>query len=99
MHEHKTYTKRIKGTWQGILGISIIQIYFELKMGFWVALSLQQYNTKIHISHKLTPLETNKNISQRYTNRKGHLTANEYSVENGKEINRSLIRPCRPIEL
>jgi hypothetical protein len=51
-------------------------------------------NTQIHISHKITPLkkQTKQNkekpfSSQSYTNRKGHITASEYSIE---EENRAI---------
>jgi phage regulator Rha-like protein len=46
----------------------------------------------------MTPLKTNKQnkekqiSSQRYTKSGGHITVNEYSVEKGKEIKRSLIQ-------
>jgi hypothetical protein len=56
-----------------------------------------QLTYTIHISHKITPLKTNKQdeekqiSSQSYTN-SGHITANEYSVEEGEEEKLSLIR-------
>jgi hypothetical protein len=46
----------------------------------------------VHISHKSAPLKTNKQnnekqiSSQSYTNSEGRITANEYSVKKGKEI-------------
>jgi hypothetical protein len=68
-----------------------------------LAVSLQHQNTQvaytqIHIPHKITQLKTNKQnkdkqiSSQSYTNSAGHITANEYSVEKGAEIKRSLIQ-------
>jgi hypothetical protein len=45
------------------------------------------------VSHKITLPKTKEKItSQSYTNSKGHITANEYSPEKGKEIKRSLIQ-------
>jgi hypothetical protein len=61
--------------------------------------------TQIQISHKITPLKTNKQnkekqiSSQGYTNSEGHITANEYCLEIGKEMKISLIQPWRPTEL
>jgi hypothetical protein len=52
--------------------------------------------TQIHISHKITPLKTNRTekqiSSQSYTNSEGHITENDYSVEKGEELKRSLIQ-------
>jgi hypothetical protein len=53
--------------------------------------------TQIHLSHKITPPKTNKQnkekqaSSQSHTNSEGHITANEYSVEKGEELNLSPI--------
>jgi hypothetical protein len=52
----------------------------------------------MHISHKILPLKTNEQnkerqiSSQSHTNSEGHITADDYSLEKGKEIMRSLIQ-------
>jgi hypothetical protein len=41
---------------------------------------------------ELAVTKTNKISSQNHTNSEGHITADEYSVEKGEEIKRSLIQ-------
>jgi hypothetical protein len=50
-------------------------------------------HTNTHIAQNKTTKskQTNQISSQSYTNCEGHITANEYSVEERKEIKRSLI--------
>jgi hypothetical protein len=58
-----------------------------------VKYTMHTSHTLIHISHNMSPLEANKQISPHsYTNSEGHITANEYSVEQGEAIKRSLIQ-------
>jgi hypothetical protein len=55
-------------------------------------------HTHKYTYHKISPLKTNKQnkekqlSSQSYTNSEGRITANEYSVEKGKEIKLALIQ-------
>jgi hypothetical protein len=58
-----------------------------------------QYTYRIHTNTHITQINTTKNkqnkeqqiSSQSYTNREGHITANEYRIEKGKGIKLSLI--------
>jgi hypothetical protein len=68
----------------------------EFISGGSIATIIQNTNIQvtytIHISHKISPLETKTNKIEKnrsahsYTNREGHVAANEYRVEKEKEI-------------
>jgi hypothetical protein len=80
-----------------------IEIGWKLQVGSCpVAVSLLQYSTQTHVSHThITQNNTTKNkqkqiSSQSHTNSEGHITANEHSVEKGKDIKRSLIQALEP---
>jgi hypothetical protein len=67
-------------------------IYFKPQMGVYpVAVALQEDNTQMHISQKITRQRKEKaNSMQNYTNSEGHITANEYSIGKEKKRKRSL---------
>jgi hypothetical protein len=58
------------------------EIYFKLKMGFYLVAVSVQYNTQMHNTHIK---RREKNGSQSYTNCEGHITATEYSIERERE--------------
>jgi hypothetical protein len=49
-----------------------------------------------HITQNNTTKCKKQTSSQSHTNSEGHITANEYSVEKGEEIKRSLIHALEP---
>jgi acetolactate synthase small subunit len=57
-----------------------------------VAVLLQQYNTQIHKSHTDTLITQNNTTKNKQIKKQLTKLANEYSVEKGEEIKRSLIQ-------